>query len=394
MSEKPYSEEMLALAEKLIAGTITPEERTRLFEWYDRFDDTTLTLGENQAAAFNRLKLDMLRDIRSRIKPAGKVRYIARASVAAAVLLLLTTGAWLALHTRTNATLANAVPPQKNTKADISPGTNKAILTLADGSTVTLDSAATGNLARQGNAKVIKSHDGQLQYTAAGDNMPAEKAIVYNILSTPRGGQYRLQLQDGTNVWLNAGSSIRYPTAFTGKERKVEITGEAYFEIAKNIAMPFKVAVTAAGQKNTEIEVLGTDFNINAYKDEADLKTTLIDGAIKVTNGDAAVTLKPSQQAIVNTAKNVRTIQLENTDQIIAWKNGAFAFDDADIPTIMRQISRWYDVDVEYDGNGKSSEDHFTGTFSRSTSLAGVLQILHVSGVRLIADNRKIVIRS
>ena len=226
MSEKPYSEEMLALAEKLIAGTITPEERTRLFEWYDRFDDTTLTLGENQAAAFNRLKLDMLRDIRSRIKPAGKVRYIARASVAAAVLLLLTSGAWLALHTRTNATLANAVPPQKNTKADISPGTNKAILTLADGSTVTLDSAATGNLARQGNAKVIKSHDGQLQYTAAGDNMPAEKAIVYNILSTPRGGQYRLQLQDGTNVWLNAGSSIRYPTAFTGKERKVEITGE------------------------------------------------------------------------------------------------------------------------------------------------------------------------
>ena len=394
MSEKPYSEEMLALAEKLIAGTITPEERTRLFEWYDRFDDTTLTLGENQAAAFNRLKLDMLRDIRSRIKPAGKVRYIARASVAAAVLLLLTTGAWLALHTRTNATLANAVPPQKNTKADISPGTTKAILTLADGSTVTLDSAATGNLARQGNAKVIKSHDGQLQYTAAGDNMPAEKAIVYNILSTPRGGQYRLQLQDGTNVWLNAGSSIRYPTAFTGKERKVEITGEAYFEIAKNIAMPFKVAVTAAGQKNTEIEVLGTDFNINAYKDEADLKTTLIDGAIKVTNGDAAVTLKPSQQAIVNTAKNIRTIQLENTDQIIAWKNGAFAFDDADIPTIMRQISRWYDVDVEYDGNGKSSEDHFTGTFSRSTSLAGVLQILHVSGVRLIADNRKIVIRS
>jgi ferric-dicitrate binding protein FerR (iron transport regulator) len=220
--------------------------------------------------------------------------------------------------------------------------------------------------------------------------------MVYNILSTPRGGQYRLKLQDGTNVWLNAGSSIRYPTAFLGKERKVEITGEAYFEIARNTSMPFRVSVAdpAAGEKSTEIEVLGTDFDVNAYKDEADLKTTLIDGAIKITSGADPVILKPSQQAIVSTGKTIKTVQLENTDETIAWKNGAFAFDDADIPTIMRQISRWYDVDVEYDGKGKGPEDHFTGTFSRNTSLAGVLQILHTSGVRLVAENKKIVIKS
>ena len=431
MREKPYSQEMLTLAEKWLAGTLTPEEKTRLFEWYDRFDDTELALDPAQAAAFGELRLEMLRNIRQKLKPPGEVgaakisvakinpekinpekisvakistakistiRRLTRVSAAAAALLLLATGGWLyALHSKTAPQVAQANPAQPTeNKADIPPGSDKAILTLADGSTVTLDSAGKGSLAHQGNASVIKSGDGQLQYASTGDDQTTEKTMVYNILSTPRGGQYRLKLQDGTNVWLNAGSSIRYPTAFLGKERKVEITGEAYFEIAKNTAMPFRVSVTdpAAGEKSTEIEVLGTDFDVNAYKDEADLKTTLIDGAIKITGGTAPVILKPSQQAIVSTGKTIKTVQLENTDETIAWKNGAFAFDDADIPTIMRQISRWYDVDVEYDGNGKSSEDHFTGTFSRSTSLAGVLQILHVSGVRLIADNRKIVIRS
>jgi transmembrane sensor len=385
---------MLALAEKWLAGTITPEEKTRLFEWYDRFDDTELTLEEDQAAAFSRLKQEMLRDIRQRIKPAARIRHLGRLSVAAAVLLLFATAGWLATQTRTTPQLAQTTPGKNALKVnDIGPGSDKAILTLADGSTVTLDSAGTGSLGRQGNARVIKSGDGQLQYASNNDETTA-KAMVYNILSTPRGGQYRLKLQDGTNVWLNAGSSIRYPTAFLGKERKVEITGEAYFEIAKNADMPFRVSVTdpAAGEKATEIEVLGTGFDVNAYKDEADLKTTLIEGAIKVTSGPAAVTLKPSQQVIVSSTKAIQTVSLENTEQIIAWKNGSFDFDDADIPTIMRQIARWYDVDVEYEGKGPA--DHFSGTFPRNTSLAGVLQILHTSGVRLVAENKKIVIRS
>ena len=408
MREIPYSQEMLTLAEKWLAGTITPEEKTRLFEWYDRFDDTELTLDpEEHAAAFAELPREMLKDIRQKIKPpgqaevrnvsAGKIRHLARLSVAAAVLLLLATGGWLAMQTGKTATLANTtVTKSPSRTGDIAPGTDKAILTLADGSTVTLDSAGKGNLAHQGNAKVIKSGDGQIQYASTENDETAGKTMVYNILSTPRGGQYRLKLQDGTSVWLNAGSSIRYPTTFLGKERKVEITGEAYFEIAKNTTMPFRVSVTdpTAGEKTTEIEVLGTNFDVNAYKDEADLKTTLVDGAIKVTSGAAAVILKPSQQAIVSTGKDIQTIRLDNTDQTIAWKNGSFAFDDADIPTIMRQISRWYDVDVEYDGKRKGPEDHFTGTFPRNTSLAGVLQILHTSGVRLVAEDKKIVIKS
>jgi transmembrane sensor len=338
----------------------------------------------------------MLQDIRRQIKPTATIRRLGRISVAAALLLLLATGGWLALQTRTTAQQANAAPAKSTPKVnDIAPGSDKAILTLADGSTVALDSTGKGNLARQGNTRVIKSGDGQIQYAAIGDaEKTADKTIVYNTLATPMGGQYRLKLQDGTNVWLNAGSSIRYPTAFLGNERKVEITGEAYFEIAKKTDMPFRVSVTdpTAGEKTTEIEVLGTDFDVNAYKDEADLKTTLIDGAVKVASGSDAVILKPSQQAIVSFGKAIRTVQLENTEETIAWKNGAFAFDGADMPAIMRQIARWYDVEVEYDG--KAPADHFTGTFPRNTSLAGVLQILHASGVRLVAENKKIVIKS
>ena len=387
---------MLALTEKWIAGTITPEERTRLFEWYDRFDDTQAIIAEEQTALFGRLKQEMLEEIRRKIKPPARIRRLARVSVAAAVLLLLATGGWLALHSRTTVSLAGA-PLAKNTPkvSDIAPGSEKAILTLADGSTVTLDSAGTGSLTKQGDVEVIKRQGGQLQYasTNPGANPPA--SVAYNILSTPRGGEYRLKLQDGTNVWLNAASSIRYPTAFAGRERKVEITGEAYFEIAKNADMPFRVSVNdpVTGGKPTEIEVLGTDFNVNAYRDETELRTTLIDGSIKVSNGyGAAVTLKPSQQALVSPGKDIRTTPLENAEQIIAWKNGSFAFDDADIPTIMRQISRWYDVDVQFEG--KTPADHFTGTFPRTTSLAAVLQILHTSGVRFMAENKKIVIRS
>jgi transmembrane sensor len=392
MSERPYSEEMLALAEKWIAGTITPEERTRLFEWYDRFDDTELSIDGSDAAAFGRLKQEMLQDIRHRIKPPAKIRRLTRVSVAAAALLLLIPGAWLALHSRTTTRLA-ATTPAKNTSAtnDIAPGRSKATLTLADGSTITLDSAHTGNLTSQGNARVIKRGDGQLQYASAAANTPAAP-MVYNVLSTPRGGEYRLKLQDGTNVWLNASSSIRYPTTFIGKERRVEITGEAYFEVAKNADMPFRVSVNnpAAG-KNTEIEVLGTGFDVNAYQDEVGQRTTLIEGSVRVSNGPGAVTLKPSEQA-VSSGNQLKTMQLENPEQTIAWKNGYFEFENADIPTIMRQISRWYDVDVEYQGKG--SDDRFSGRFSRNVSLAVVLQILHTSGVQLLADDKKIVIRS
>lgn len=391
---------MLELAEKWLHGTITPEEKTRLFQWYDSFDDTELTLDSKLAAVIGQLREEMLRDIRKKSgigqknEPHaghGKIHRITKLSAAAAILLLLFTGGWFyTAHSRNkNNSLAATIPPKNSTQpGDIPPGSNKAILTLGDGSKVSLDSAGTGRLSIQGNAQVIKNGNGQLQYATTGQG---NEEVVFNILSTPKGGQYHLQLQDGTNVWLNAGSSIRYPTAFTGDERKVEVTGEAYFEVAKNTAMPFHVSVAGSGGEDTEIEVLGTSFNINAYKDEPDQETSLLEGAVRVTRDASSVLLKPAQQAVA-AGRTLRTATPANIEQTIAWKNGAFEFDDADVPTIMRQIARWYDVEVVYEGQAPG--DTFTGRFSRNTSLTGVLQILHLSGVRLAAENKKIVIKS
>lgn len=397
MTGEPYSQKILELGEKWMNGTITGEEKIVLFNWYDQFDDSELTLSPEFAPLFRHLKQEMLNDIRQQLGRPARVRQMTRqkaAMIAAAVLFLIAGGWYFSSHSGpdgspvTSRTAKTATPALRQ---DILPGSNKAILTLGDGSTIVLDSARTGSLARQGNSQVLKTGDGQLKYAP---NSNAVSVVAYNVLSTPRGGQYKLTLQDGTDVWLNAGSSIRYPTTFSGKERRVEITGEAYFEIAKNAAMPFRVAVNGSAQNDNglEIEVLGTQFNVNAYKDEPGLKTTLVEGSVRLVRGRSTSVLKPYQQALVSADGGFKTMSLTDVDQVIAWKNGAFEFDDADISTVMRQISRWYDVEVVYEG--KVPADHFSGRFSRNTSLAGVLKILNISGIQLIAENKKIIMKS
>jgi ferric-dicitrate binding protein FerR (iron transport regulator) len=386
---------MLELSEKWMNGTITPEERQRLFEWYDRFDDGELVLDPGQARAFHYLKNAMLEDLRRQMGPDPVVRRMPwrRVAVAAAVLVLAAGGWFFAQHDSRRKPEAIGKVAQAPAR-DILPGSDKAVLELGDGSTVVLDSAGTGNVGRQGGAVVVKSGDGRLRYVAtggAGDVHPAGGPIaeVYNRLTTPKGGQYRLELQDGTTVWLNANSSIRYPTAFTGSERRVEIRGEAYFEVAQNTHKPFRVAVEGADGP-TEIEVLGTAFNVNAYADEPDARTTLMEGKVRVIHGANAVVLKPSQQAVV-TKDGLKEQEVADMSAVLAWRNGAFAFSDANVPVIMRQIARWYDVEVQYEGGAPT--DRFTGRIPRSTSLAGVLKILNISGVRLLAENKKIVIK-
>jgi len=397
MKDLPYSQKILDLGEKWMNGTITEDEKVILFNWYDQFDDSELTLDPKFAGLFRNLKQEMLNDIRQKLGQPPPVRHmIGRKAImsAAAALLFLIAGGWYysshksAAGSSIASTISKTAAPVSQ---DILPGSNKAILTLGDGSTIVLDSARTGKLAHEGNSQILKTGDGQLQYTA---NSRTESIVAYNVLSTPKGGQYKLILQDGTNVWLNAGSSIRYPTAFTGKERRVEITGEAYFEIAKNAEMPFRVVVNspALNDDRPEIEVLGTQFNINAYKDEPGMSTTLVEGSVRLLKGSASAILKPYQQARISSDGSLRTKPLSDVEQIIAWKNGAFEFDDADISTVMRQISRWYDVAVVYEG--KAPADHFSGRFSRNTSLAGVLKILNISGIQLIAENKKIIIKS
>ncbi|HKC36823.1 MAG TPA: FecR domain-containing protein, partial [Chitinophagaceae bacterium] len=234
-------------------------------------------------------------------------------------------------------------------KQDLGPGGSKAVLTLADGSQIILDSAANGHLASQGNTKVIKM-DGQLAYNASSDLRTTE--VLYNTITTPRGGQYQIVLSDGSKVWLNAASSLRFPSTFVGNERKVELTGEGYFEVAKNATKPFKVNV--AGKE--EVLVLGTHFNINSYFDETTINTTLLEGKVKVTTIGSGVRtndprlLSPGQQLQLNINGQITLNTNPDLDQVMAWKNGIFNFDNSDLQMVLRQISRWYGVDIIYEG--------------------------------------------
>jgi len=253
-------------------------------------------------------------------------------------------------------------------KKDVRPGYNKAILTLSNGATITLDSAHTGMLTRQGNAAVINSNDGQLAYHVSPGEKPT--ALVYNTLTTPRGGQYQLTLPDGTKVWLNAASSLIYPTTFSPDERTVQMTGEAYFEVAHDKKRPFKVKV-----EGQVIEDIGTQFNVNAYTDESVQTTTLLEGAVRIGKH----VLKPGEKASVAPSGAIQ-VSKGDPEQAIAWKNGLFDFTDNDLPTVMRQLARWYNVDIKYEGN--IPERQFTGMIGRSLTLAQVLKGLAREGVQ------------
>jgi transmembrane sensor len=267
---------------------------------------------------------------------------------------------------------------------DALPGGNKAILTLANGKTIILDNAQNGMLAKQGATVVKKTADGQLIYNAAAiaDNNPTPSI---NTIVTPRGGQYQIILPDGTKVWLNAASSLRFPTFFTGKTREVDITGEAYFEVAKNPSMPFKVKTNRA-----EIEVLGTHFNVMAYDDEATMKTTLLEGAVNIKNGSFSARLKPGQQAQINTSGQSKVVDDVDVDDETAWKNGIFQFRDAGVDMILRQASRWYDVDVVY--KGKVPHREFNGRLSRNVKASELLNMLQYTGVQLKIEGKNIIV--
>jgi len=271
---------------------------------------------------------------------------------------------------------------------DIAPGGNIAVLTLSDGTKIALDSAANGALARQGNTNVIKRKNGQLAYESGANTRGGYgKAIEikYNTINIPRGGQYQVLLPDGSKVWLNASSSLRFPTAFAGRSREVEITGEAYFEIAKNAGMPFYVKTNGMA-----VEVLGTSFNVNAYFDEPSIKTTLLEGSVRVRKGQAAAMLAPGQAASLTTKGTIEIKKDADVDEAVAWKNGLFRLTSSDVPTIMRQLVRWYDVDVVFEGGVPSG--HITGEVPRNTSLSKVLKVFETSGVHFHIEGKKIVV--
>jgi len=264
-------------------------------------------------------------------------------------------------------------------KNDIKPGGNKAVLTLADGTKIILDDAAQGALTKQGNTTIIKLDDGRLAYNPQTIAKITSKTILYNTLTTPRGGQYCVTLPDSTVVWLNASTSLKFPIAFSGKERKVEVHGEAYFEVAKNEAMPF---IVKAG--NEEIKVLGTHFNVSAYADDKLIKTTLLEGSVKISlkdnneSIDNTITLVPGQQSQLDKNNNLSVIET-NLNEAVAWKNGYFMFKNENIESIMLKLARWYDVKVNYNVDIENRD--FTGTIARSQNISDVLTMLELTEI-------------
>lgn len=277
--------------------------------------------------------------------------------------------------------------PQKNKNSKntialnnkILPGSDKATLKLADGTVIILNDSLEGFQANQRNVK-LHIRDGEIFYQAI-DNT---EEIIFNTVSTPRGGQFKLVLSDGTRVWLNAASSIKYPTVFVGADRVVELTGEAYFEVSHNPSKPFKVVLPAIGQ----VDAIGTAFNINAYPEEKVVKTSLIQGKVKVAMGGKTNYLHPGQQSLLNKEGHHVIVNEVDMDEIVAWKNGLFIFNQSNVEDIMRQLARWYAIEVIY--SGKISQETFSGIVNRNSNLSEVLKIMEAGGVRFKIENKTI----
>ena len=300
--------------------------------------------------------------------------------VAATVILFLAGASYWYFNTNKQDIAKLNVATVSEKPAEILPGGNHAVLTMADGTKIILDTVDNGKI-QKGNLKINKQN-GLLVFASTPGVVGK---VSYNTLSTPRGGKYKVILADGSEVWLNASSSLRFPTAFPGNQREVELTGEAYFEVAKDKTKPFHVKVG-----DMQINVLGTHFNVNAYEDENSVKTSLLEGSVKITKGNMSGLLKPGQQGILS--KNKQNVEIKEVDleEVVAWKNGLFQFEGADITTIMNQIGRWYDVDIVY--SGKVPIRRFEGKISRDAQLSDVLRILELSNVKFKMEGKKIIV--
>lgn len=379
-------QEFRRLIEKYLDGNASKKEEQQLLNFFNSFQsdegwDETL-LGNKQ-----QLEDKMLGRLQNAVsRPVDQHRIIHLLSfkhVAAAVVFLLTISSVVYLVCKKTAQQPLAVNKAVITH-DVDPGGNKATLTLSDGSTYILDSAKDGVLVKNKNISIKKEKDGKIVYLADAGKNTGNEAEAFNTMTTKTGGQYQLLLADGTKVWLNSESSLKYPIAFKGSQRNVELTGEAYFEVAKNAAMPFNVKVN-----NMEVRVLGTHFNIMAYNNETSIKTTLLEGAVKLSVGNQSNVLKPGQQGMVNKSGQIKVVETDG-ERAIAWKNGYFVFDRSNIQEIMNQLSRWYDTKVIYEG--KIPDDEYVGKIARNVKLSQVLHILELSNVHFKIENKNIIV--
>ncbi|MGN6268014.1 MAG: FecR family protein [Ginsengibacter sp.] len=384
------------LLDTYLSKKATPMEESELMGWIlEAKEDSELKnyvlriWNENKSAEdlsyvnWDEIYSSVIRPKVVSLQPKVRQMRWVKLTAAAAIFIALAAGAYFYLAPQPNYPVATSIKKVN----DIAPplGT-KAVLTLADGTKIVLDSTGNGIVAVQGNVKITKQGIGGISYmgTTAGK-------ISYNTLSVPRGSRpLHLTLSDGTRVWINVGSSLTYPTAFTGKERKVTMTGEAYFEVAHNSSMPFLVQ-----HNDATVKVLGTRFNVNSYEDESTERITLLEGSVRVSQATSSGLLKPGQQARINNDGNsgIKIVNDVDMNEVMAWKDGKFMFDkNTDIYTIMRQVSRWYNVDVEYQGK---INQRFWGSISKDVNVSQVLKILEAAGgIKFKVEENKIIVMS
>lgn len=388
----------LKQAKKLLAryrrGQCTEEERRIVESWLAGLENGGWKWTEAEKASFRtevkaRIEREMGRGgTKGRLVNPLLLR-VATAAAVIGLIFLAVYGLFPGEATEKPLWVADAGP---ESAGEVLPGRSGAILTMANGQQVLLDSAGSGTLAMEGGMRII--HDkGEIRYSGTGSEI---KEALYNTISTPRGREYQLILSDGTRVWLNAESSIRYPVKFADDQREVEMRGEVYFEVAAQSGKegdkkPFLVKISDEASDWGMVRVLGTVFNINAYRDQGTVKTTLIEGSVLVSTSATSERLQPGQQSQVNQNNLITVLNGVNTNAVISWKNGFFSYDNTSIETVMKELSRWYDIEVVYEG-GIPPPRFFWGDIQRSASLSSVLKILESSGIKFSEEGRKITV--
>lgn len=373
------------LVEKVTAGVATEEEVALFNAWYQSYQEEGKAWPESELMDKKKIEAAMLRSIEDRINSGSPHRrFIPMRHIAAAVVLLLVASGVVYWLGNGSSTLTDSQTLVINN--DVAPGMETAVLTLGDGRQIVLDEAQMGVIANEGHTSVQKTSEGLIAYQAGQLSASLDAPLTYNTISTPKGGKYKVVLPDETEVWLNAMSSIRFPTRFTGSNREVEITGEVYFDVTRNSDQPFWVR-----SDHQTVKVLGTEFNVKAYTDEQYIHTTLVEGSVLVETDSDQVQILPGQQAIYHQEAKL-AVESVDTEMVIAWKDGLFQFWNTGLEDIMRQLSRWYDVDVSYLNENKDIS--FTGFISRDVTISKVLQMLEETGnIKFGLDGRQVVVR-
>jgi transmembrane sensor len=401
-------DDIVMLINKHMKDELSSDEKQRLEDWANEsvanrhFLDEILNENEltKTILDFHNIKINKRLhqsiETRTRVEQQrGKAQrglYMAAASI----LLIVIVGSVYMLTTRTGTKTSAAKTLEIVTAGEIAPAGNKAILTLSNGSKISLSDAGDGLIAEDGNTAINKKQDGQLIYKS--NKQQRDQSLVYNTVSTPRGGKFQVTLPDGSKVWLNAATEIRFPVAFSDKDRRITLDGEAYLEIVTDRSRPFKVVIDKPGYRQ-EIEVLGTHFNVNAYLEERQINTTLLEGRIKVTSNSRKCNnlyriLQAGQRATFDsTMNNVNVIASRNPRSAIGWVNGHFSCDKTSLASLMRELSRWYDVDVRYEGADLESKS-ITGDIDRKMPLSKLLSKLEkMLPVKLSLEDRTIVVK-